>query len=103
MNRERAGQRRGVPMLAPVLEALKQLGHYTDAEITAAVLSAMFTVFVKQGVASDARPFGEMLPPDMLIDAQDQSSIELGPRRYIEPKPRRGCGVCRPQAPEHRV
>lgn len=55
MNRERAGQRRGVPMLAPVLEALKQLGHYTDAEITAAVLSAMFTVFVKQGVASDAR------------------------------------------------
>ena len=66
MNRERAGQRRGVPMLAPVLEALKQLGRYTDAEITAAVLSAMFTVFVKQGVASDARPFGEMLPPDML-------------------------------------
>lgn len=47
MNRERAGQRRGVPMLAPVLEALKQLGRYTDAEITAAVLSAMFTVFVK--------------------------------------------------------
>lgn len=68
MNRERAGQRRGVPMLAPVLEALKQLGRYTDAEITAAVLSAMFTVFVKQGVASDARPFGEMLPPDMLIE-----------------------------------
>lgn len=32
MNRERAGQRRGVPMLAPVLEALKQLGRYTDAE-----------------------------------------------------------------------
>lgn len=47
MNRERAGQRRGVPILAPVLEALKQLGRYTEAEITAAVLSAMFTVIVK--------------------------------------------------------
>ena len=87
MNRERAGQRRGVPMLAPVLEALKQLGRYTDAEITAAVLSAMFTVFVKQGVASDARPFGEMLPPDMLIDAQDQSSIELGPGAILSLNP----------------
>ena len=87
MNRERAGQRRGVPMLAPVLEAMKQLGRYTDAEITAAVLSAMFTVFVKQGVASDARPFGEMLPPDMLIDAQDQSSIELGPGAILSLNP----------------
>lgn len=44
MNRERAGQRRGVPMLAPVLEALKQLGRYTDAEITAAVLGALNTI-----------------------------------------------------------
>lgn len=87
MNRERAGQRRGVPMLAPVLEALKQLGRYTDAEITAAVLSAMFTVFVKQSVASGARPFGEMLPPDMLIDAQDQSSIELGPGAILSLNP----------------
>ena len=64
MNRERAGQRRGVPILAPVLEALKQLGRYTDAEITAAVLSAMFTVFVKSENPSDARPFGELLPPE---------------------------------------
>lgn len=78
MNRERAGQRRGVPILAPVLEALKQLGRYTEAEITAAVISAMFTVFVKSATVQDGKPIGEMLPPDMLIDAQDQGSIELG-------------------------
>lgn len=47
----------------------------------------MFTVFVKQSVASDARPFGEMLPPDMLIDAQDQSSIELGPGAILSLNP----------------
>lgn len=42
----RPGQTRGVPDLAPVIEALKQLGDYTEAELTAAVISGMFTVFV---------------------------------------------------------
>jgi len=87
MTRERVGQRRGVPMLAPVIESLKQLGRYTDAEITAAVLSAMFTVFVKQGIASDGRPFGELLPPEELIDSQDQSSIELAPGAIVSLNP----------------
>lgn len=42
----RPGQSRGMPYLAPVVEALKQLSDYTHAEITAAVVSSMFTVFV---------------------------------------------------------
>ena len=42
----RPGQRRGAPFLAPVIEALKQLGRYTDAELMAAVVSGMFTVFI---------------------------------------------------------
>ena len=76
MSRERIGQRRGVPLLAPVLESLKQLGRYTDAEITAAVISAMFTVFVKSQNPSDGRPFGEMIPAEELIDSADQSSTQ---------------------------
>ncbi len=44
--RLRPDQARGVPFLAPVIEALKQLSTYTEAEIEAAVLSAFFTVFV---------------------------------------------------------
>lgn len=44
---ERPEQTRGVPYLAPVMEPLKQLVRYTEAELAAAVLSAMFTVFVK--------------------------------------------------------
>lgn len=87
MNRERAGQRRGVPILAPVLEALKQLGRYTDAEITAAVISAMFTVFIQSDIATDGRPFGELLPPEELIDSADQSSIELGPGAIVSLNP----------------
>lgn len=43
----RPGQTRGVPYLAPVVEILKQLDRYTEAEIMAAVVSGMFAVFVK--------------------------------------------------------
>jgi lambda family phage portal protein len=43
----RPGQSRGVPYLAPVIEALKQLARYSEAEIMAAVISSMFTTFVK--------------------------------------------------------
>lgn len=43
----RPGQTRGVPYLAPVIETLKQLGRYTEAELMAAVISGMFTVFVE--------------------------------------------------------
>lgn len=43
----RPGQNRGVPDLAPVIEPLKQLDRYTEAELMAAVVSGMFTVFIK--------------------------------------------------------
>lgn len=46
-DRLRPDQTRGVPYLAPVLESLHQLGKYTDAELTAAVVSGLFTVFVR--------------------------------------------------------
>ena len=43
----RPGQTRGVPYLAPVVEMLKQLGKYSNAEIMGAVINAYFTVFLK--------------------------------------------------------
>ena len=46
-DRRRPGQIRGVPCLAPVIEPLKQLQRYTDAELQAAVINAAFAVFVK--------------------------------------------------------
>lgn len=87
MNRERPGQRRGVPILAPVLEALKQLGRYTEAEITAAVISAMFTVFVENATVQNGTPIGEILPQELLVDAQDQGSIEMAPGAILSLNP----------------
>jgi lambda family phage portal protein len=43
----RPGLRRGVPILAPVIEPLKQLTRYTDAELNAAVVSGLFAIFFK--------------------------------------------------------
>jgi len=46
-NNLRAGQTRGVPDLAPVIETIKQTGRYMDAELMASVISSKFTVFIK--------------------------------------------------------
>jgi len=46
---DRPGQSRGVPDLASVIEPLKQLDRYTEAELMAAVISGMFTVFIETG------------------------------------------------------
>ena len=43
----RPEQRRGIPYLAPVVELLKQLSRYSDAEIMAAVITSCFAVVTK--------------------------------------------------------
>lgn len=81
MSRERAGQRRGVPLLAPVLETLKQLERYADAETTAALLGAIFTVFVKKGGISDEGPFGQFMQEEILkaiTGKRDPNDLALG-------------------------
>ena len=49
---DRPESSRGAPYLAPVIETIKQLGRYTEAEVTAAVVSGMFSVFVKSEMPS---------------------------------------------------
>jgi lambda family phage portal protein len=59
--KERPGQVRGAPMLAPVLEPLRQLSKWSDNELMAAVISAMFTVFIEKGATaldSNGNPIG---------------------------------------------
>lgn len=48
---------RGMPYLAPIIESIKQISRYTDAEIAAAVISAYFTVFIETAEGNPAPVF----------------------------------------------
>jgi len=50
----RPGQRRGVPMLAPVVEAVKVLDRYIKAELQAALVQSLFTAVIKTQVPEAA-------------------------------------------------
>ncbi len=66
----RPGQRRGVPYLSPVLKHLKLLGDYTEAELTAALITGLFTVFIKNE-NPDLDPF------------DNEGNLELGPGAIV--------------------
>jgi len=67
----RPGQTRGVPFLASVIEPIKQLSKYSEAEIDAAVISAMFTVFIKSETGE-----GELAPMEPDSEVGGSSSDE---------------------------
>lgn len=73
--RLRPGQHRGVPYLAPVIETIKQLGRYTEAEIMAAVISGMFTAFIKSESGEILSP---MEPTNETGATSSDDDIKLG-------------------------
>jgi capsid protein len=76
MESERVNQRRGVPLLAPVMEELKQLSRYSQAELMAAVVSGMFTAAITSD-RPNAMP-GQVVPPAAQVDDEDPNSYQLG-------------------------
>ena len=77
MEAERPDQYRGVPYLATVVESLKQLTRYTEAELMAAVINAFFTVFVKSESPDDtARDFDGVVDDESPVETPD---YKLGP------------------------
>jgi lambda family phage portal protein len=77
MESERCEQYRGVPYLAPVIECLKQISRYTEAELMAAVVQAFFTAFIKLDGARDEMPFNDSIDQADQVDT-DENSYELG-------------------------
>lgn len=80
LDKKRPGQRRGVPYLAPVVELIKQLGRYTDAEVMAAVVTGMLTVFVTNETGNPRLgPAPSAANPDGSSAEQiDATGLELG-------------------------
>jgi lambda family phage portal protein len=77
MESERCEQYRGVPFLAPVIESLKQITRYTEAELMAAVVTAFFTAFIKTEATTTEIPFGASIEEEQQVDTSD-ISYELG-------------------------
>lgn len=48
----RPDQFRGVPLLAPVIESLKQISRYADAELTSAIIKSFFSIFFVQPLSN---------------------------------------------------
>ncbi len=78
MESERCEQYRGVPYLAPVIETLRQITRYTNAELTAAVITAFFTAFIKQTGPTNENPFGEAFSEEDRMDDADETTYEMG-------------------------
>ncbi len=87
-DKERPGYVRVIPLLAPIIEPLKQLSRYTDAELMAAVISGMLNVFIKTP-ANDAEPMlGNEENPNITQDSNLKlgygSVMELGEGESVE-------------------
>ncbi|MBK5073236.1 phage portal protein [Budviciaceae bacterium CWB-B4] len=53
MEHDRISQLRAAPILAPVIEQIRQISKYTEAELQAAVINAVLAVFVKRDAETD--------------------------------------------------
>ena len=99
--RERAGQRRGVPLLAPVLPTLKQMGRYTEAELAAAIVASSITLFIKHENPTSQAPFGEE-PADKAEDPNtppDELGIDLAPSAVFDLAPGESTDTFDPKHP----
>lgn len=84
----RSEQYRGVPYLAPVIETLKQVSRYTNAELTAAIIKSFFALFFTnspvgasglEGIAPSAIYGDEEEQVDPRAPVVDVSEYGLGP------------------------
>lgn len=98
-DKDRPGQKRGAPYLAPVLEPLQKLERYASAELMAAIVSAMFTVFIKKSSEFDRGTLGLSALVDSGDTDLDQPPIELGEGAVVDLAPGEEPSIANPARP----
>jgi lambda family phage portal protein len=99
-DKERPGQRRGIPMLAPVIEKLKQLTRLSEAELMAAVVSSFFTAFITSEVReSDPVNDGYAGTENSVKTPLDTSVNEMGSGTIIDLVPGEKVELADPKRP----
>lgn len=102
---ERPTQARGVPILAPVMEVLKQVSRLTEAELMASVVNALFAVFVKTNGAGSGLPDMLVGAPGMVgqqptpIKPQDPRQLNLGNGIVVKLEPDEEIQLADPKRP----
>lgn len=75
----RPEQYRGVPYLAPVIETLKQVTRYTNAELTSAIVKSFFALFFTESTAGQS--IADVLPGPG-VPAEDARAPSVDPNEY---------------------
>ena len=77
--RKRPQQARGVPYLSTVLEPLKQIERYSDAELMAAIVGGSFTVFIKSPDGQGIMPLASLGGGQTVANANDaEMALDYG-------------------------
>ncbi len=84
--KHRPNQLRGVPFLAPVIELIKKIDTFTQAELDAACINAFFTVFIKKRApGSGTSPFDAVTNMGAETGAtSSDKDIKLGAGTIVE-------------------
>lgn len=99
--KDRPGQRRGVPILAPVIETLKQISRLSEAELQAAVVTSFFTAFI---TTNGSDPLEGAVPESEMITAPatrsaDEKTYEMGSGSIIGLGENEGVSIADPKRP----
>ena len=94
MEKERIGQRRGVPLLSPVIEMLSQITKFTNAELMNAVVSSMFSVFITSDL--NANPISDLFKEEK---SEKENNYSLGSGTIMELEPGQDVKFAEPTRP----
>ncbi len=90
-------QTRGIPYLSPVIEQLKMIDRFTEAELMAAVVSSFFTVFITSG--SGDGNLSPMQPTSETGGSSSGDSFKMGPGAILGLSPDEAVTTANPSRP----